>query len=68
MKPKEPAGCARCPFEPPLRVCQKEDGKAPPFCPTENWAEVIEEAQKELEKPEILEFARQAPILKDSSN
>ncbi len=62
MKPKEPAGCARCPFDAPLRVCQKEDGKAPPFCPTENWARVIQEAQKELDKPEILEFARQASI------
>lgn len=62
MKQKEPAGCARCPFDAALRVCQKEDGKAPPFCPTENMAEVIEEAQKEFEKPEILEFARQASI------
>ena len=62
MEQKEPAGCARCPFERPVRICQKEEGKAPPFCPTVNRAGVIEEAQAELEKPEILEFARQASI------
>jgi uncharacterized metal-binding protein len=62
MEQKEPAGCARCPFEPPVRICQNEEGKAPPFCPTVNRTGVIEEAQAELEKPEILEFARQASV------
>jgi uncharacterized metal-binding protein len=62
MESKEVAGCARCPFEPPVRICQKEEGKAPPFCPTANQAGVIERAQVELERPEILEFARQASI------
>jgi uncharacterized metal-binding protein len=62
MEPLEPAGCARCPFERPVRACQNQDGKAPPFCPTENRADVIREAQRELEKPENLEFARQASI------
>lgn len=55
-------GCARCPYEPPKRVCQDEGGKAPPFCPTANKPGVIEKALEELKKPEILEFAKQASI------
>jgi uncharacterized metal-binding protein len=61
MKP-DVAGCARCPFETTDRICQKEDGKAPPFCPTVNKTEVIEKALEELKKPDVLEFARQASI------
>jgi uncharacterized metal-binding protein len=61
MKP-DFAGCARCPFETTDRICQKEDGKAPPFCPTANKAEAIEKALEELKKPDVLEFARQASI------
>jgi uncharacterized metal-binding protein len=59
---KEIPGCARCPFEPPGRICQDEAGKAPPFCPTVNREAVIEKALEELKKPEIREFARQASI------
>jgi uncharacterized metal-binding protein len=62
MEPEEFAGCARCPFERSLRACHKEEGKAPPFCPTVNESEVVEKALTELEKPEIFEFARQASI------
>ena len=59
---QELPGCARCPFEPSGRICQDEDGKAPPFCPTVNRAEVIEKALEELKKPDIREFALQASI------
>jgi uncharacterized metal-binding protein len=62
MKQEAIAACARCPFELPVRICQNEEGKAPPFCPTVNRAGIVEEAQKELEKAEILEFAKQASI------
>jgi uncharacterized metal-binding protein len=58
----EMAGCARCPFDTKQRICQNEDGKSPPFCPTENYPEVITRALKEFDKPEILEFAKQASI------
>jgi uncharacterized metal-binding protein len=58
----EVAGCAQCPFDTKQRICQKEDGKSPPFCPTENYPEVIAKALEEFNKPEILEFARQASI------
>ncbi|MDA8127032.1 MAG: DUF1847 domain-containing protein [Deltaproteobacteria bacterium] len=54
--------CARCPFDMQDRLCQKQEGKAPPFCPTAHREAVIEKARKELEKPEIREFSRQASI------
>ncbi len=59
---QEHAGCARCPFEPSQRICQNPEGKAPPFCPTVNKADVIERAAEELKKPDLLEFAKQASI------
>jgi uncharacterized metal-binding protein len=59
---KEIPGCARCPYEPQGRICQNEEGKAPPFCPTVNREAVIARALVELKKPEILEFALQASI------
>lgn len=62
MEQNEPAGCARCPFDAAVRICQKEEGKAPPFCGTVQGAGAVSAAQAELEKPEILEFARQASI------
>ncbi len=58
----EIAGCARCPVGTRDRLCQKEDGKAPPFCPTQNYQAAIDSALEELKKPQILEFARQASI------
>ena len=59
---RELPGCARCPYEPPRRICQDEAGKAPPFCPTANSEAVLARALDELKKPEILEFALQASI------
>ncbi len=59
---QELPGCARCPFEPQGRICQNEEGKAPPFCPTVNREAVIARALEELKKPEIMEFARQASV------
>ena len=59
---KELPGCARCSFQTSERFCQKEDGNAPPFCPTKNYDEVIDKALKVLEDPDVMEFARQASI------
>ena len=39
-----------------------EGGKAPPFCPTENKKDLIKKCAEEYEKPDILEFAKQASI------
>jgi uncharacterized metal-binding protein len=61
MKTELP-GCARCPFVIQDRLCQKENGKSPSFCPTQNDKDVIDKALKELKKPDILEFAKQASI------
>lgn len=62
MMDQELPGCARCPYEPQVRICQNEEGKAPPFCPTANREAVLARALEELKKPEILEFALQASI------
>lgn len=59
---QELAGCAKCPFDPPKRVCNTEDGKSPPFCPTVNYEQVFEKALDVLKDPDILEFAKQASI------
>ncbi len=59
---QELPGCARCPYEPQGRICQSEEGNAPPFCPTVNREAMIARAVEELKKPEILEFALQASI------
>jgi uncharacterized metal-binding protein len=59
---KELPGCARCSFQTSERFCQKEDGNAPPFCPTKNYDEIISKALDVLKDPDILEFARQASI------
>jgi len=59
-------GCARCSFNPAERICQTEDGKAPPFCTTTIKAAVIEKALKEYRKRDIKEFAKQASIQEGS--
>ena len=53
MKNEMP-GCARCPSEPQDRLCQKEDGKSPKYCPTLKNEEAINKSQLELKKPGIL--------------
>ena len=53
MKNEMP-GCARCPIEPQDRLCQKEDGKSPKYCPTLKNEEAINKSQLELKKPGIL--------------
>ena len=59
---KELPNCAKCPFDVQARLCRKEDGKSPSFCPTDTKTDLIEGCLKEYEKPDILEFARQASI------
>ncbi len=54
--------CAACPANLSVRVCQKEDGKAPPACPTVNSTTALENALEEIKKPKVLEFAKQASI------
>ena len=54
--------CAICPFKMPDRLCKKEDGKAPPSCPTRDKEYLIKNCLNEYAKADILEFARQAAI------
>jgi uncharacterized metal-binding protein len=56
------SACAQCSANLSVRVCQKEDGKAPPACPTINHAPALENALKEIKNPDIQEFAKQASI------
>lgn len=65
MKAEIP-GCARCSFQLSEQICQREDGKAPPYCTTINKAGVIEQALKEFQKPDIQEFAKQSSIQEGS--
>jgi hypothetical protein len=46
----ELAGCARCPIEPQDRLCQKENGKSPKYCPTLKNEEAITKSQLEMTK------------------
>ncbi len=55
-------GCAKCSFKMSDRLCKKKDGKSPAGCPTKNKQNLIKNCLDEYEKPEILEFARQASI------
>jgi len=60
MKDKESPECAKCSIKD--RICLIEDGKGPESCPTKNYREIIKDAVKEYERPEIHEFARMASI------
>jgi len=60
--PENLPACARCSTKLAIRICQKENGKAPPVCPTINHTRTLENALKELKKPDVMEFARQASI------
>lgn len=61
MKSELP-NCAKCPYNNTDRLCRKEDGKAPPFCPTQNKSDFIDSCLKEYNVSDNLEFAKQASI------
>jgi uncharacterized metal-binding protein len=52
--------CAHCNVKD--KICDREDGHGPDFCPSLNLKDVIEDSLKEYQKPEISEFARLASI------
>ena len=55
----EKVECAKC----DKVVCGSEHSQeGPSYCPTRTKAEVINQALREYDKPEIREFARQASI------
>jgi uncharacterized metal-binding protein len=57
------AHCARCRIPKPQRICQDpESGRAPEFCPTIHYAEIIDAVTAHYRAPQVYEFARQASI------
>jgi uncharacterized metal-binding protein len=62
MKKKTTVSCASCHLDKSERVCVNPEGKASRACPTVSQPELLERANREIEKPEIAEFARQASI------
>ncbi len=65
MKKKRPttaASCASCDLPTFDRACVAEAGKSSKGCPTFSRRKVLEDANREYEAPDVLEFARQASI------
>ncbi len=54
--------CAVCPFDPARRVCRREEGQAPPFCPTVNEAEIAGRCLERLDEPGLGAFARNSSV------
>ena len=54
--------CASCGHEEMKKVCVNEDGLSSKGCPTLVYNDVLAEADKEYDRAEILEFARQASL------
>ena len=54
--------CASCELAVNERICYREGGRGSKGCPSITRKEVLEEANREYEDPEVLEFARQASI------
>lgn len=52
--------CSKCTVE--NKICRTESGRGPAFCPTVTQEAVVGQANREYERPEIREFARQASI------
>jgi len=57
-----PPSCGSCTFPPFERICSSGNGKSSKGCATLTRKKVLTQANKEYEKSEILEFARQASI------
>ncbi len=54
--------CAECSLPRSERICLSPVGKGSKGCPTLSNKKIMESARKEYQKPEVLEFARQAAI------
>jgi len=52
--------CAKCGFK--EKLCVAEEGKGPPWCPTQNRERVRTAAMQKYEDPELREFARLASV------
>ena len=52
--------CAKCSVK--NRICKSPDGEGPPFCPTLTRTEIVEKANQEYTKPDIVKFAYEASV------
>jgi uncharacterized metal-binding protein len=59
-KKTPPAGCASCGHETDKKICMDEEGLGSKGCPTLVRNDVLAEANREYDQPQIREFARQA--------
>ena len=62
MSKKSLPQCAECLLPIRERICYSPEGKGSKGCPTLSNRKLLEQARKEYQKPEILEFARQASL------
>jgi len=54
--------CAKCGIKIKDRICRSPEGQAPAFCPTLHRKEVVEKANFEYNKPDVLRFAHEASV------
>ena len=54
--------CAVCEVDTPDRICMTEEGKGGKGCPTLTRTQVLDEANREYEKSDVREFAKNASI------
>ena len=59
MEPVKPE-CAKCGIK--EKICESPRGHAPAFCATLHYREVVEKANQEFTKPDILKFAYKASV------
>ena len=60
---KDYGTCAKCPFRNPERICDTPEGKAPPFCSTHKYADIIEKARQiYLNDPQIRKLAHESAL------
>jgi uncharacterized metal-binding protein len=61
-RPRTKATCAACNLPTFDRACVAEAGKSSKGCPTHTRKKVLKDSNKEYERADVLEFARQASI------
>ena len=61
-KKRIPMDCASCKLEVPKKVCMAKEGVGSSGCPTLTRKKILNRSNREYERPDIKEFARQASI------
>jgi uncharacterized metal-binding protein len=61
-KKRIPMDCASCKLEVAKKVCMAKEGLGSTGCPTSMQKKILDRSNREYERPDIKEFARQASI------